>query len=680
MNDQITHSLRFKVTVGLLIPLTAILGVFSYLEYEGHHRLVMENLHTSAANAGKIVEGSLQHAMTTNDFAAVQQIVDDIARQPEVRNLLLLNKQGRVLLSVEGRATGTRMDLSDATCQACHRYKAAARDASIVLTNQPNGAILRNVSVIENKPECQECHANQDALLGVLISDFAMDRVESHLATFRRNRLVWAVGSIAVTLVVANIMISRFVLGWLEQFARAIGKVSGGDLNVQVSIQSSDEMGVLAQAFNRMTEGLREKQKLEQILQDRTQELQAHAEKLSTLNALAANVSQSLNLEAVLHSALDKVLELLKLRAGWIVLWDGQDENFRLGASQGLPAELIDVQARCAWQQCLCAEVFERGNPRVCYDASRNACPVTEYLQREGLAVRTCIPIRSKDRILGVMSLMGGPEHGLYGSARDWLQVLVAIGQQIGMAVENAQLYTELSRKETIRRQLLERLITVQEEERKRIALELHDQTSQPLASLMMTLEVLEKASSLTEVRAYVDDLQHMAADVLQQVHHLALELRPRLLDDLGLPAALRYYCREFEDRFRLPVDVQVLGLNDLRLASTVETSLYRIMQEALTNVARHAHARHVSVLLERRGDSVVLIVEDDGRGFDMAQVMQSRINGTHLGLYGMRERASLLGGTVTIESTPGVGTAIFVEIPLELARSGNEKDSPADR
>jgi signal transduction histidine kinase len=257
--------------------------------------------------------------------------------------------------------------------------------------------------------------------------------------------------------------------------------------------------------------------------------------------------------------------------------------------------------------------------------------------------------------------------------------MLLAIGHQIGIAIENTRLYEELRQEEMLRRHLLERVMAVQEEERKRIALELHDQTGQPLTSLIITLGVLAEVTSMREVKAHVQDLRSLASRILQDVHDLALELRPSVLDDLGLLAALRHLHKEYQDRFRLPVDFQVLGLDGERLPSEVEIALYRIVQEALTNIARHAEAQSISVLLERRGALLKLIVEDDGHGFDVTSTMSAHSR-KRLGLYGMRERASLLGGTLTIESSSESGTAVFVEIPLVDRRSDNGQDSPADR
>jgi signal transduction histidine kinase len=211
----------------------------------------------------------------------------------------------------------------------------------------------------------------------------------------------------------------------------------------------------------------------------------------------------------------------------------------------------------------------------------------------------------------------------------------------------------------------LEKVITAQEKERKRISRELHDETSQALTSLMVGLKVLAGAASLQEVQEKASQLRAVAAQTLDSVHRLALELRPSVLDDLGLMAAIQRHVKDWGENVGMSVDFQVTGL-DRRLAPQVETTVYRVVQEALTNVARHAEAQNVSVLLEYRGDSVVCIVEDDGRGFDVRRVLEAK-DMRRLGLYGMQERISLAGGKLAVESTVSVGTTVFVEIPLAV-------------
>jgi len=213
--------------------------------------------------------------------------------------------------------------------------------------------------------------------------------------------------------------------------------------------------------------------------------------------------------------------------------------------------------------------------------------------------------------------------------------------------------------RESLRRQLMEKVIATQEDERRRIARELHDSTSQNLTSLIVGLRMMEAQCANCALPAKVADLRAVASHTLEEVHDLSMRLRPRVLDDLGLAAALERLANEWQMRYKIPLDV-VIQLEE-RLPGEVETAMYRIVQEALTNIARHAQAKSASLLVEKLGGVVRAIVEDDGIGFDPS----ARLGERHLGLLGMRERAELLGGSLIIESTPQHGTSIFIEIPL---------------
>ncbi|MBK7180463.1 MAG: HAMP domain-containing protein [Chloroflexi bacterium] len=233
------------------------------------------------------------------------------------------------------------------------------------------------------------------------------------------------------------------------------------------------------------------------------------------------------------------------------------------------------------------------------------------------------------------------------------------------MTAELAQAEQERVERDQLRSQLLEKVITAQEDERRRIARELHDETGQSLTSLMVRLQMVNQRLDnqqclLPDVQEQLDAARALVAQTLDGVHNLAVELRPSVLDDLGLVAALHRYVKDYQARYPVEVDLVVVGLEE-RLPPAVETAVYRIVQESLTNIARHSQAQTVSILIEYRHGRVRAIIEDDGVGFDWAQVKE---NG-RLGLYGIRERAELLNGTLTIESAPGQGTSIFVEVPL---------------
>jgi len=222
-----------------------------------------------------------------------------------------------------------------------------------------------------------------------------------------------------------------------------------------------------------------------------------------------------------------------------------------------------------------------------------------------------------------------------------------------------------LEEKDRLRGQLLEKLISAQEDERRRISRELHDQTGQSLTTLLVGLKVLEKAPTMDAMQARAADLMELVHQTLDEVHRLSVELRPAMLDDLGLVAALRAMATDFEEAHGVRTEVKIQGI-DHRLAPIIEASVYRVMQEALTNIAKYASAQHVTLRLVQEGDRLDACVEDDGRGFDAEAVLHAK-GRQSLGLLGMQERVGLLGGEFTIDSAPGHGTHIRFTIPLDI-------------
>jgi PAS domain S-box-containing protein len=213
---------------------------------------------------------------------------------------------------------------------------------------------------------------------------------------------------------------------------------------------------------------------------------------------------------------------------------------------------------------------------------------------------------------------------------------------------------------------LVQRLISAQEEERRSLARELHDETGQALTSVLVGLRALERAAAPGTVATAARHLRDVAGQTLENVSRLAQGLRPSVLDDLGLVPALSRYLSDYATIHRLAIKTHVAGLDGTRLPALTEVTLYRIAQEALTNIARHASAQRVNLSLVREGKVVRLEVRDDGRGFNPLGVPAAAGASAHLGLYGIRERAALLGGTAEVRSTPGRGTTLNVVIPVE--------------
>jgi PAS domain S-box-containing protein len=228
----------------------------------------------------------------------------------------------------------------------------------------------------------------------------------------------------------------------------------------------------------------------------------------------------------------------------------------------------------------------------------------------------------------------------------------------------------ERRRAESERASILRRLVMAQEEERRRIARDMHDQFGQQLTVLLLKLGMLkEDCGGQKGLCEQIESLEEVAGRLDADVDFLVWQLRPTALDDLGLQDALTNFAQNWSMHFGIPVEVMARGLRNEASTSEIDTTLYRIAQEALNNVAKHARAANVSVILERRADAVSLIVEDDGVGFDSESA--SGVDAKGLGLIGMRERAALVGGTAEVESHPDEGTRVIVRIPAPPAAQG---------
>jgi PAS domain S-box-containing protein len=251
-------------------------------------------------------------------------------------------------------------------------------------------------------------------------------------------------------------------------------------------------------------------------------------------------------------------------------------------------------------------------------------------------------------------------------AARDSLEARVQ-ERTADLGKLNASLTAEIGRREEAeadRRDLQQRLTTAQEDERRRIARELHDQMGQHLTALGLGLKVVkDETPNPSPARDRLQSLQTLTSLIGREIHHLALELRPTALDDLGLGAALANYVEGWSERAGIEADFHATGLEGDRLPAEIETALYRVVQEALTNVLKHAEARRVSVILLRTAGQISAVVEDDGRGFDLDG--GSNFPGNRLGMLGMRERCEQVGGSLTVESTPGRGTTIISRVPV---------------
>lgn len=381
------------------------------------------------------------------------------------------------------------------------------------------------------------------------------------------------------------------------------------------------------------------------------------------LNAVALTVTRPLKLPDLLDDALHCVLAELKLPAGWINM-PGSDGELQTTCRQGLSADFVATTCEAPHEGCLCRQVMETRQALTpepghqCLHAERSE------MGKDQLVHSVAVPLVARDNALGVLNLTSA---GQWQLVPEESGLLTAIGRQIGVAVENARLYKELRRKDALRGQLLDKVITAQEEERRRIARELHDQLGQDLSGLSMNIGAATAALPARPERAasILRDTSEIVAGTLGTLRSLILDLRPAALDDLGLAQALRRYGGYVSLRSGMQISI-VCDNQRSRLPPQVETAAFRITQEALINASLHSQGSEATVDINHVDSHLQLVVSDNGKGFAPETVLPPDENGRGWGLLGMQERAALFGGTVAVESAPGQGTRIVVDIPLE--------------
>ena len=368
---------------------------------------------------------------------------------------------------------------------------------------------------------------------------------------------------------------------------------------------------------------------------------------LQSLQEVGNALATETDLEKLLDLVVRRLRELLEARVVALALPVGNDE-LRFAAVAGAGAEEL-LGATISRSGSKSGAVLERRrSERI--DSVLDDPEVHQEVSRQ-LAARTgmWVPLIARDQAIGVLEIhdKDGPDPRF---DHDDFRMAETFAARAAVAVELSQ---------RVARDAVRRVVQAQELERQRLARELHDETGQALTSILLGLKPLEDALADHPARADLARLREQVVSALQDVRRLAVELRPAVLDDFGLVPALERLTDAFAEQSDVRVDFHS-ALGEKRLPSEVETTLYRVVQESLTNIVKHANAQHVSVSIARRASTAAAVIEDDGDGFDPRAVHEEGV-----GLLGMRERLSFVDGRLEIESRPGSGTTIVAEVPL---------------
>jgi signal transduction histidine kinase len=373
----------------------------------------------------------------------------------------------------------------------------------------------------------------------------------------------------------------------------------------------------------------------------------AWSKQLESLNEVGNALATETDLDRLLDLVARRLGELLDARLVTVLLPSGGDE-FRFAAVAGDGSERL-IGETIPRSTSKTGRVLERGqSERV--DSVLDDPDIDPHAARLlGASSGLWVPLLVRGRAIGVLAA-----HDKLGPDVRFTDTDLRLAETFAA---RAALAVDLS--ERIASDSLRRVVEAQELERRRLARELHDETGQALTSILLGLKALEESFDDPESRAATAELRELVVSTLQDVRRLAVELRPSALDDFGLVAALERLATSFAEQSGIAVDFQT-SLGGERLSGEVETALYRIVQESLTNVVKHARARRVSILLTRKSGAIKAVIEDDGQGFDPAE---GTLDG--FGLIGMRERLALLGGRLQVESASEAGTTIAAEVPI---------------
>jgi two-component system sensor histidine kinase UhpB len=482
--------LRFKIIFGLIGLLTLTMTILFIVQYVHHRKKMISNLQENISpHLTQMVNDVLKSSMLSKNKDEMKYILGSVRQYPDVKSIFILNRTGRIIMSIDDKDMGRIIDIHDPTCQVCHHGTTKALNKTVIYSSVQGEKIFRNVNPIYNRKECFSCHKPEEKITGVLVTDFTLSHIERQLRAEFKENILFLFFAIGISTLVIGIALNQLVIKKLQHFVEAASLFGRGDFKRTISFKSDDEIKKLADSFNVMAKTLMEKMRSE--------------------------------------------------------------------------------------------------------------------------------------------------------------------------------------------RKYLSQIIETQENERRRISRELHDEIGQALYAIKFNLEMIEKDLPQTTsiVQGRLGEAKSLSRQTLTAMRQLSLDLRPTMLDDLGLIPTLRWYIQNFSNRLGIYSNFETMGFEE-KLSPQIETAFYRIVQEALNNIAKHAHADRVEISLVKRDSRIFASIQDNGKGFDLDKVLHPESPERGFGIVGIQERVSLLGGEMDMQSRPGFGTLIHIEIPYENVRDRDEKDT----
>ena len=401
-------------------------------------------------------------------------------------------------------------------------------------------------------------------------------------------------------------------------------------------------------------------------LSDQGSKTEKHYNDLVALSRVSAAISGLQDLDTILKIGLDNVLNIMNGTVGGIMLLDESSQTLSYRVHHGLSDKYAE-EMHLRLGEGIAGKVAQSGRSVLLEDISSEPDAARlDLISSEGLRAFVSVPLRAKDNVLGVMNVASHVPHRF---TKEDVHLLHTIGDQLGIAIEQAVLYDRLRKARERLRKLARQNLVAEEEERRRIARELHDETSQSLSGIALQLEALIEMYSMsgnpdTQLIAGLKKVQALTVQVHKEVSRVIANLHPTVLDTLGLVAAARQHVKNTLQPLNINVTVEAKG-TEMRFPPDVEAALFRVIQGSVGNIIKHSKAKNASIVLVYRPDEFSLSISDDGQGFDVSKITDVEQSGRGRGLFSMRERIGFLGGTSGVESKIGAGTTVWAKVPI---------------
>ena len=415
-------------------------------------------------------------------------------------------------------------------------------------------------------------------------------------------------------------------------------------------------------------------------LSDGGDKAEKHYHDVVALSRVSAAISGLHELDTILRIGLDNVLNVMNGTVGGIMLLDEPGQTLSYRVYHGLSDKYAD-EMRLKLGEGIAGKVAQSGRAVLLEDISSEPDAARmDLISSEGLRAFLSVPLRAKDNVLGVMNVASYEPHRF---SKEDVYLLHSIGDQLGIAIEQATLTERLRKARERLRKLARQNLVAEEEERRRIARELHDETSQSLSGIALQLEALIEISAKSgsqdpQLTAGLKKVQALTVQVHKEVSRVIANLHPTVLETLGLVAAVRQHVKNSLQPLGINTTVELKG-NEMRFAAEVETAVFRVVQGTIGNIIKHSKAKSASIVLTYQPGEFSLSITDDGQGFDVSRLTDVEESGRGRGLFSMRERIGFLGGTSGVESRVGAGTTIWAKIPMSQDIRRGENKSTGD-